>query len=118
MPPTKTWKAAERKVAASFGTLRQRLSGSSGRDDESRSDTKHPRLFIEVKYRAVHTTRTLFDATKALADKERKLPVVALVDKGRPGFLLCVHSDDLEEFATEVQQMALTRGGFPKGETP
>ena len=99
MPPTKTWKNHERKVAAFFGALRQRLSGSSGRPDETASDTTHPRLFIEVKYRAVHTVRTLFDSTRALAIKEGKAPVVALVDRGKPGFLLCVHSDDLLEVA-------------------
>ena len=98
MPTHKnTWKNAERRVAALFGSLRNRLSGSSGRKDESESDTKHPRLFIEVKYREKHAVRTLFDETAAKAKGEGKTPVVALVDKGKPGFLLCVHCDDLGE---------------------
>lgn len=92
-----TWKNAERRVGALFGTLRQRLSGSSGRADESASDTKHASLFIEVKYRETHAVRTLFEATKSLAKKEGKTPVIALVDKGKPGFLICVHCDDMGE---------------------
>jgi hypothetical protein len=97
----RTWKKAEGRVAALFDARRQVLSGSSGRDDATRSDTTHPRLFIEAKYRERHAVRSLFDATKALARKEGKTPVVALVDKGRPGCLVCVHCDDLPAIAAE-----------------
>jgi hypothetical protein len=110
-----TWKAAERRVAAMFGTLRQRLSGSSGRDDETAADTKHPRLFIEVKYRAKHAARSLFDETANLAKKERKTPVVVLVDKGRPGFLLCLHINDLSFIASQlakIEEIANSDEGF------
>jgi hypothetical protein len=96
----RTWQ--RRDAADLFGALRQVLSGSSGRDDRSMSDTTHDRLFIEVKLRGRHTARTLFDTVKARARKERKLPVLALADKGRPGFLLCVHSDDLDDLVAEL----------------
>lgn len=102
MPPTKTWKQAERKVAAWFGTLRQRLSGSSGRADETAADTKHPTLFIEVKYRATHQVRSLMDSTRKLAAKEGKTAVIALVSKGKSGFLAVVHSDDLRAVCKDV----------------
>ena len=92
---SRTWKKAEGRVAALFGARRPPLSGSSGRDDTTCSDSTHPRLFIEVKYRERHTVRTLYDKTKILAKKEGKIPVLALIDKNRPGFLICVHSDDL-----------------------
>jgi hypothetical protein len=59
------------------------------------SDSTHPTLFIESKLRERHTTRRLHDATKKLATREGKTPVLALFDKNRPGFLLVVHSDDL-----------------------
>jgi hypothetical protein len=101
-----TWKRAEARVAARFGARRQVLSGSAGRGDATRSDTTHARLFVEVKSRDRHPARTLFDATKALARKEGKVPVLALVDKGRPGFLVVIHADDLAEVAAE-----LARGG-------
>ncbi len=100
-----TWKARERKAAAIFGTKRQRCSGSSGREDETRSDSKHEKLFIEVKSRkGQHAAQTLYDSTKLLAVKEDKTPVLALATKGRPGFLLCVHSNDLREFVRIVAE--------------
>lgn len=99
--PDKTWKQAERRVAAMFGCLRARLSGSSGRDDQSASDSTHATLFLETKYRERHAVRTLHEATRTLAKRERKTAVVALVDKGKPGALVCVHSDDLAALAVE-----------------
>lgn len=97
----RTWKKAESRAAALFGARRQRLSGSSGRDDSTSSDSTHPRLFIETKYRERHAVRTLYDGTKALARKEGKIPVLALIDKNRPGCLLCVHSEDMPAVAAE-----------------
>jgi hypothetical protein len=100
---SRTWKKAEGRVAALFGASRQPLSGSSGRDDTTRSDTTHPRLFVEAKYRERHAVRTLFDAINNLARKEGKTPVLALIDKGRPGFLLWIHSDDLSNVVAEFR---------------
>jgi hypothetical protein len=67
----------------------------------SGSDSTHPRIFLECKYRDKHATRTLWDATAKLAKRERKSPVVALIDKGRDGFLLAIHSEDLPAVAAE-----------------
>jgi hypothetical protein len=103
---SRTWKKAESRVAALFGARRQPLSGSSGRDDLTSSDTTHPRLFIEAKYRERHAVRTLYDKTKALARKEGKTPVLALIDKNRPGFLLCVHCEDMPALAAEFLALA------------
>jgi hypothetical protein len=58
-------------------------------------------LFIESKLRQQHAARTLHDATKRLAAKENKTPVLTLFDKGRPGCLLVVHSDDLTAVMAE-----------------
>lgn len=102
MPPTKTWKTAERRVAAFFNTLRQRLSGSSGRADETAADTKHERLFIEVKYRENHAVRTLYDEVALKAKREGKIPLVALVSKNKPGFLLVMHIEHLPAIASEA----------------
>jgi hypothetical protein len=46
------------------------------------------------------------DETKAKAKKEGKLPVLALFDKGRPGFLIVVRSDDLAAVAAEAPTSA------------
>ena len=109
----RTWQRFEERVAALFGCRRQVLSGSSGRDDATASDSTHPVLFIEAKFRDKHAARTLHDATRELARKEGKVPVVALCDKGRPGFLLCIHSDDLAavfaEFAGAMGEDDATR---------
>jgi hypothetical protein len=75
-------------------------SGSAGRDDaDTRSVSTHPALYIETKLRRSRAAGALHDATKALARREGKVPVPELADKGRPGFLVCIHSDDLEAVA-------------------
>ena len=81
-------KKAEGRVTALFDARRQVLSGSSGRDDPTRSDTTHPRLFTEANYRERHAVRSLFDATKVLAPMEGKTPAATIVDKVRLGCLV------------------------------
>jgi hypothetical protein len=122
---SRTWKKAEARVAALIGARRQVLSGSSGRDDRTQSDSTHSRIFIEVKYRQRHAVRSLFDETKAKARKEDKTPVVALLDKGRPGCLVCVHSGDLPllvaEFTlanTDIVEQAIRRARPERPEDP
>lgn len=93
-----TWKQGERRVCRYFGLQRVPLSG--GNSGHTRGDCYDPlgqnnKLFIEVKHRKKHSVVTLWDETKKLADKESKTPVVALIEKGRPGFWIMVHSEDL-----------------------
>jgi hypothetical protein len=90
-----SWKRRERQSAKPFGARRQPLSGGSGRDDRTRSDSDHDRLYIESKLRASWGVRTLFDQTRKLAQKEDKIPVLALASKGKPGCLYVVASADL-----------------------
>ena len=90
-----SWKRRERSSAALFGARRQPLSGSSGRDDRSCSDSTHERLYIETKLRATWGVRTLFDRMKLLAQREKKIPVLALASKGKRGCLFVVDSADL-----------------------
>jgi hypothetical protein len=96
---TKTWKAIERKVASFFGSKRTPLSG--GNSGHSRSDSLHPVLFIETKYRKKHSAVQLWRKTAVLADLESKKPVVALAEKGSRGFWLVVHSSDLMAVANQ-----------------
>ena len=97
----RTWQQAEGRAAAFFGVRRQVSSGSSGRDDLTASDSTHPVVFIESKLRDRHAARTLHDATKKRAAKERKTPVLALFDKQRHGCLIVVHSDALMTVVAE-----------------
>jgi hypothetical protein len=96
-----TWKARERQAAKDFGARRQRCSGSSGIEGQTRSDSDHPRLFVECKLRAKHAAVTLWDDTHVKATKEGKLPVVVLVEKGRPGRWYLVRHDHLQAVAEE-----------------
>jgi hypothetical protein len=96
-----SWKRRERAAAAIFKALRQPLSGSSGRASVTTSDSDHPRLYIECKLRERHAVRTLYDKVKEKAGREKKLPVLTLYDKGRPGCLIVIHSDNLDGFVAE-----------------
>ncbi|MGP0062545.1 MAG: hypothetical protein ACLQGP_02935 [Isosphaeraceae bacterium] len=97
-----SWKRRERDAAGVFGARRQVLSGSSGRDDATTSDSTHPRLYIETKLRAWSAVRTLWERTQTSAHRERKRPVLMLYTKGRRGALVVVHQDDLEAVAAEL----------------
>lgn len=92
------WKKGERRVCRYFGMQRVPLSG--GNSGHTRADCYDPEgkecnLFVEVKHRAKFASVTLWDKTAQLAKKEHKTPVVALIEKNRPGFWLLVHCDDL-----------------------
>lgn len=95
-----TWKAAERRVAAYFGSTRTPLSG--GNSKHTRSDTLSPDVFVETKYRAHSATASLFDKTAELARKEGKLPVVVLVTKRRKGFLVVTDDDTFVKLARKI----------------
>jgi len=95
----KSWKRAERDVAAFFGGQRTPLSGGNSR--HTRADAIHPRLFIEVKYRKRHAVVALWDAVAELAREEKRTPVVCLKEHGRPGVPLVVKAEHLEEVSRE-----------------
>ena len=90
----KVWKQRERAVARFFGA-KGRTPLSGGNSGHTRSDTLHDSLFIEHKHSVRHAITTLWDKTKAMAVKEKKIPVVTLSVKGRPGFWILTHSSDL-----------------------
>lgn len=107
----RTWQLFEARAAEFFGAKRNVLSGSSNREDRDSSDSTHERLHIECKLAQKFTIYSLWDKTRAAAVKaaERlkrppKIPVVALQLKHRPGFLLCIHSDDFPAVVNEWQK--------------
>lgn len=101
------WKKRERQVAGFFGCKRNILSGTASRPDLlSASDSTDRDLFIETKAHKSHAARSLWEKTRPLARKEAKLPVLALADNGKPGFLVVVHSDDLVAFCRIVAARA------------
>ncbi|MBA7712890.1 hypothetical protein ES703_121881 [subsurface metagenome] len=72
----KAWKAFERRVAKSLGTVRTPLSGISSR--HTSSDTLHPDLYVECKMRKRSLVHTLFTLASKQAKVERKIPVMAM----------------------------------------
>lgn len=92
----KAWKAFERRVARDFGSVRTSLSGGNGK--VTRSDSHHPDFFLECKHNQESAIWTLYLKTRELARAEKKLPVVIQGRKRNPGYLLVLHSDDIQEF--------------------
>lgn len=93
----KAWKQVEREVAEFFGTVRNPLSGAMS--GHSGSDTLHPQLFAEVKYRKKLQMWSLWADTKTKARKENKLAILAHKEAGKHGFLITVHCSDLQTLA-------------------
>lgn len=111
-----TWKAFERRIATVFGSVRNRLSGSSGRDVESCSDSLHPRLYIECKARAQrHSLITLWHKTAVAAEREGKTPVVAFHSTVQRGDFVILRVDHLVQVAAEASQAALAEIDRGKG---
>lgn len=110
MPDT-AWKKLERRVAAAFGTTRTPFSG--GTSGMTRSDTLSDTCFVETKratkYKAVIS---LWDKTKELAIKERKVPVLALGAPHRKGFWLVVHVEDLNDVYEALKGQEARNGGL------
>ena len=99
------WKKAERRAAKFFGAIRNRLSGGSGRDDCTRSDSTHEFLFIETKHRKGGFGLTnLWKEVRDQARKEDKTPVVCAFEKGKQGFGVVCHSSDLMTVANHHEQ--------------
>ena len=97
---TKTWKNRERVVAKKFGSERTPLSG--GNSKHTRSDTLHPRLYIECKHRKRNATINLFLDSEVKAKLENKIPLVCLTQHCVSGeFILC-RLDDIKKIADEV----------------
>ena len=90
------WKNKERKVAKFFNTERTPLSGMNSKI--TASDTLHPNIFIEHKHRKKSSLWTLFLKTRELAKKEGKIPILTSTQDNSHGFLITIHSSDLDKF--------------------
>ena len=100
-----TWKGFERIVAAFFGTKRVPLSGSNS-GHGTNSDSLHPKVYIECKVREKFALWSLFKDTESKAKVEKKVPVVAIKQKGEQGYLLVLRPQDLEKL-TKIRAESL-----------
>jgi len=103
----KAWKQFERRVSAFFGGVRNPLSG--GNSKHTRADVIHPSLFVECKQRKAHSVIRTWDEAAGQAKEENKIPVVALSEKGRPGFWLVCRSTDFLPIAIEMSKKPVSR---------
>lgn len=101
-----TWKSFERRVAALFGSKRNRCSGSSGRPELDPSDSDNPDIHIEAKHKSKCSVWTLYLKTRATeakhASRNKREPrpvVLALGLKHHPGALLVMHEEDFRAIA-------------------
>lgn len=105
-PTSKTcWKQFERDVADEFGTKRVPLSGSNS-GHNTNSDSLHQDLYIECKVRQSVWLHTLYNDTETKAKLENKIPLVAIKQKGKRGYLLAFKPEYLEKIA-EIHAKAL-----------
>ncbi len=74
--PDKAWKAFERRIAKSLGTVRTPLSGGASR--HTQSDTLHPDLYVECRHRKHLAAQSWFVHAASKAILEDKIPVLAL----------------------------------------
>ena len=108
-----TWKQRERDVAAYFGSERTPLSG--GNSKHTRSDTLSTCFYVEVKYRQHHAAVELFLDTAKKAALEKKLPVVVLAEKGKPGFYILTSEKFFPLVATQLSRIKAIRTWANRG---
>lgn len=100
------WKRLEREVVPVLGTKR-RTPLSGGNSGHTRADNIDDELFIECKYGSRIGVCKLFYETRDLARKEGddgKVPVLIHKERGRHGFLVTCHIDDLPKVAERHAQ--------------
>lgn len=115
--PDPPWKKDERKIARDFHLERNPLSGNRtampGNDSrklrpeecEALGIKESPPIQIEVKRREGKKRfycSGILDEARNIAKKHGDIGIVALKEKGRHGYVVCVHSKDLKRFAEEV----------------
>ena len=76
----KPWKRAERKGATAIGSKRTPLSGGSSR--HTRSDSLHPVIYLEMKYRKSFAAVSQIKREEAKAKKEGKVAVLGFQQRG------------------------------------
>lgn len=92
MPPTKTWKHVERRVAEKLGGARV---GNSGRNTE---DVAHPVFSIEVKHRKNMPQIVEESMAQCRRNKqEGKVPLVVLHSAGSTRYYAVIDVDDLAQ---------------------
>lgn len=97
MANVSAWKNTEREVAKAFGSTRAPVGNNI-----TKADVFHDTCYIEVKKRKKFSLWSLFRDTEVKAIKENKLPVVAIKEKHKKGFLIICRPEHLKRIASEI----------------
>ena len=95
---TSNWKNTEREVAKAFGTTRAPVCNNI-----THSDAFDKVCYIEIKKRKKFWIWGLFEDTKAKALKENKIPIVAIKQKSRKGFLILCRPENIKCIAENLK---------------
>lgn len=90
------FKGMERQVAKDFHTTRAPVC-----NNQTHSDTFQETLYIECKKRKNMYIWNLFKDTKKKAKAENKIPMCAIKETGKKGYLVVCRPEDLWPIACE-----------------
>lgn len=96
----KKWKAQERRVAKAFGSRRTPLSGGNSQHNTT-SDSLHPELYIECKYRKRLPIFDIWPELLKAAGKEKKIPVLAIKTMQIADDVIVIRLSDLDKILEE-----------------
>jgi len=97
----RTWKKSEQKLAEMFGSRRTPLSGINS--CHTSSDTLNEKIFIEHKLRKKMPFKQLMEKTERLAEKEGKIPLIVVREKGSPRWMAFMNLKDIPAIAKEME---------------
>lgn len=98
------WKNMERRNANRFGARRNPLSGSASAHNTN-SDSLSESVYIECKVRAKFSIWELYKDTEEKAKIEKKIPLVAIHQKGERGDLYVLRPENVIELAKIMEEM-------------
>ncbi len=105
----------ERRIAKPLGGRRNPLSGiRSGHG--THGDLLHPTLYGEFKHTARAAILTLLRATRKLAEREHKIPLIVMHEKGTKNYAAVLPFDDFLTIWNVLREAeTVLTGGSAKG---
>lgn len=108
--PSATWKAVELRIARRLGGKRNPLSGiRSGHG--THGDLLHPTLYGEFKHTKRAAILTLLRATRKLAKREHKMPLIVMHEKGTENYAAVLPLDDFVRVWNLLQEASAALTG-------
>ena len=110
-PIIKSWDAAKKAAKGRIPAVVLMLEGETDIWIMAHSDhlvkvvenMDNPDIYVETYERKKIAAIQLWKETKEMAEKEGKIPLVALQEKNRSGFWIIAHSDDIRPIIQELK---------------